>query len=54
MLLRQEQPGKFCTVVSFVFLMMAVLGTKVTWALLLHTGLLALLVIPALVTRLEE
>jgi len=51
MLLRQEQPGKFCAVISIMFLMMAMLGTKVTWAILLHTGLLALLVIPALVTR---
>ena len=51
MLLRQEEQGKFCVVISTMFLMMAVLGTKVTWALLLHMGLLALLVIPALVTR---
>lgn len=54
MMLRQEQPAKFCAVVSFLFLMMAVLGTKVTWAILLHTGLLALLVIPALVTRCKK
>ena len=51
MMLRQEQPGKFCLVISSVFLMTALLGTKVTWALLLHTLLLALLVIPALVTK---
>jgi len=51
MLLRQEQPGKFCLVFSSMFLVTAFLGTKVTWALLLHTLLLALLVIPALVTR---
>ena len=50
-LLRREQPGKFCLALSSFFMMMAVLGTKVTMGLLLHTGLLGLLVIPGLVIR---
>lgn len=51
MLLRQEKPGRFCLVLSSLFLMMAILGTKVTLAVLIHTVLLAFLVIPALVAR---
>ena len=50
-LLRREQPGKFCLVISSVFLMSAVLGTKLSLTLLLHSTLLALLVTPALFTR---
>ena len=50
-LLRREQPGKFCLVLSSVFMMLAILGTKVSLGLLLHSALLGLLVIPGLVTR---
>ena len=50
-LLRREQPGKFCLVLSSVFMMLAILGTKVTASLLLHTALLGLLAIPGLVIR---
>ena len=50
-LLRREQPGKFCLVLSSVFTMLAILGTKVTAGLLLHTALLCLLAIPGLVVR---
>ena len=50
-LLRREQPGKFCLVLSSVFTMLAILGTKVTAGLLLHTALLGLLAIPGLMVR---
>jgi len=50
-LLRREQPGKFCLVLSSVFMLLAMLGTKVSLGLLLHTALLGLLVLPGLVTR---
>merc|ERR1719480_37706 len=43
-LLRREQPGKFCLVLSSVFTMLAILGTKVTAGLLLHTALPGLVV----------
>lgn len=53
-LLRSEQPGKFCVFMSFVFFSSAVVGTKCSTPALLHTAALLLLVLPAVILRLSK
>jgi len=51
-LLRSEQPGKFCIAMSVVFLLLALLGTKISTPVLLHSTALITLVLPAIIVRL--
>ena len=51
-LLRSEQPGKFCIAMSVVFLLLALLGIKISTPVLLHSTALITLVLPAIIVRL--
>jgi len=53
-LLRSEQPGKFCVLLSFVFFSSSVVGIKFSTPALLHTSALLLLVLPAVILRLSK
>jgi len=53
-LLREEQPGKFCAVMSIVFLTTAGLGLKFSTPFLLHSSLLLVLVLPGALIRLNR
>jgi len=53
-LLREEQPGKFCLVMSLCFLTTAGLGVKFSTPFLLHTSLLLILILPGALIRLNR
>lgn len=53
-LLRKEQPGKFCLVFSLLFTVLAVIGTKCSTPVILHTSAFLALVLPAMILRLSK
>jgi len=53
-LLREEQPGKFCIFLSSFFLALALLGLKFSTPFLLHSSVLLILVLPAILIRLNR
>jgi len=53
-LLREEQHGKFCLVMSLVFTLTGCLGMKFSTPFLLHTSVLIILVLPGILIRLNR
>ena len=53
-LFREEQPGKFCIILSFFFLTLAGLGITFSTPFLLHTTAFIALVLPAVILRLNK
>ena len=53
-LFREEQPGKFCVVLSLLFLTLAGLGMKFSTPFLLHSSAFLALVLPAVILRLNK
>jgi len=53
-LLREEQHGKFCLVMSLVFTITAGLGMKFSTPFLLHSSVLVILVLPGILIRLNR
>jgi len=53
-LLREEQPGKFCIFLSSFFLALAGIGIKFSTPFLLHSFALTILVLPAILIRLNR
>ena len=53
-LLREEQPGKFCAVISSFFITLAGFGVKFSTPFLLHSSAFLALVLPAVILRLNK
>jgi len=53
-LFREEQPGKFCILLSSFFLALAGVGIKFSTPFLLHTSAFLALVLPAVIIRLSK
>ena len=53
-MLRQDQPGKFCIIMSLVFLITGGLGVTFSTPVILHSLIMAVLVLPALIVRVNK